>query len=114
MDVRSDTQRQDQERTHPRNNESDAGSRKIMERQFNWYGHLMGRDEEHVPRKVLRTDISTEKIESTTENKTERGVPTGLEKYWAESRRGEGQGDVEKEYLQSNRRPYMMRTGDSR
>ena len=28
MDVRSETQRQDQERTHPRKNESDEGSQK--------------------------------------------------------------------------------------
>ena len=28
MDVRSDTQRQDPERTHPRNDESDAGFQK--------------------------------------------------------------------------------------
>ena len=30
------------------------------------------------------------------------------EKYWTESRRGDGQGDVEKEDHQSYRRPYMM------
>ena len=28
MDVQTDTQRQDKERTHPRNNESDAGCQK--------------------------------------------------------------------------------------
>ena len=33
MDVRSDTQRQDQERTHLRNNESDAGFQNCRERQ---------------------------------------------------------------------------------
>ena len=33
---------------------------------------------------------------------------TRLEKCWAESGRGDGQGDVEKEDLQSYRRPYMM------
>ena len=32
-----------------------------------------------------------------TENKMERRVPTRLEKYWAESGQGGGQGDVEKE-----------------
>ena len=35
-------------------------------------------------------------------------MPTRLEKYWTESGRGDGQGDVEKEDQQSYRRPYMM------
>ena len=35
-------------------------------------------------------------------------VPTRLEKYWAESGRGDRQGDVEKEDQQSYRRHYMM------
>ena len=39
----SDTQRQDEERTHPWNNESGAG----FQRRLNWYGHVMRRDEEH-------------------------------------------------------------------
>ena len=29
----------------------------IAERRLNWYGHGMRRDEEHILRKVLRTDI---------------------------------------------------------
>ena len=29
----------------------------ITERRLNWYGHVMRRDEEHILRKVLRTDI---------------------------------------------------------
>ena len=45
MDVRSDTQRQDRERTHPRNNETDAGCQKITERRLNWYRHVLRRDE---------------------------------------------------------------------
>ena len=44
-----------------------------------------------------------------TEIKMERRMPTRLEKkYWPESGRGDGQGDVEKEDLLSYRRPYMM------
>ena len=43
-----------------------------------------------------------------TENKMERRVSTRLEKYWTESGRGDGQGDVEKEDLPSYRRHYTM------
>ena len=43
-----------------------------------------------------------------TENKMERRVSTRSEKYWTESGRGDGQGDVEKKDHQSYRRPYMM------
>ena len=32
-------------------------SKKITERRFNWYGHVMRRDGEHILRKVLRADI---------------------------------------------------------
>ena len=32
-------------------------SKKITKRRMNWYGHVMRRDEEHIPRKVLSTDI---------------------------------------------------------
>ena len=39
-------------------------------------------------------------------------MPTRHEKYWTESGRGDGQGDVEKEDHQSYRRPYM--TGKAR
>ena len=46
-------------------------------------------------------------IESAVD-KMERRVPTRLEKYWVESGRGDGQGDVEKEDQQPYRRPYMM------
>ena len=35
-----------------------------------------------------------EKEERTSENKMERRMPTRLEKYWTESLRGDGQGDV--------------------
>ena len=38
-----------------------------------------------------------EKEERTTKNKMERRVSTIHEKYWAESGRGDGQGDVNKE-----------------
>ena len=43
-----------------------------------------------------------------TENKIERRVSTRFEKYWTESGRGDGQGDVEKKEHQLYRRPYMM------
>ena len=35
-------------------------------------------------------------------------MSTRSEKYWTESGRGDGQGDVEKKDHQSYRRPYMM------
>ena len=35
-------------------------------------------------------------------------LSTRSEKYWTESGRGDGQGDVEKKDHQSYRRPYMM------
>ena len=38
----------------------------------------------------------------------QRRVPTRHEKYWTESGRGDGQGDVGKEDQQSYRRAYMM------
>ena len=41
-------------------------SKKITERRLNWYGHATRRDEEHILRKVLRTDIP---------GKTKRGRP---------------------------------------
>ena len=31
-------------------------SKKITERRLNWYGHVMRRDGENIPRKVLRAD----------------------------------------------------------
>ena len=38
----------------------------------------------------------------------ERCMSTRFDKYWTESGRGDGQGDVEKKDHQSYRRPYMM------
>ena len=38
----------------------------------------------------------------------ERRMSTRSEKYWTESGRGDGEGDVEKKDHQSYRRPYMM------
>ena len=35
-------------------------------------------------------------------------MSTRFEKFWTESGRGDGQGDVEKKDHQSYRRPYMM------
>ena len=95
MVVRSDTQRQDHERTHPSNNESDAWFQKDHREKIDmvwacdeerWRTHT----EESVEGRYTR-----EREEKTTENKLERRVPARLEKYWAESGRGDGQGDVE-------------------
>ena len=68
----------------------------------------MRRDGEHILRKVLRAGYTREKEERTTENKMERRMSTRFEKYWTESGRGDGQGDVEKKDHQLYRRPYMM------
>ena len=57
MGALSDIHIQDQERTHPRNNESGIGCQQITERRLNWYGHVMRRDEERIVRKMLRTDL---------------------------------------------------------
>ena len=74
MDVRSDTQRQDQERTHPRNTESNAGCQRYHGATIELvgYGHVLRRDEEHIPRKVFRTDIpgKTKRERPTTRWKT--------------------------------------------
>ena len=72
MDVRSDTQREHPERTHPRNNESDAGCQNYhgatieLVRAAYTYGHVLRRDEEHIPRKILRTDIREEGTSETS------------------------------------------------
>ena len=52
-------------------------------------------DEEHILLKERVDDgIHTrEKEERTTENKMERWVPMGHEKYWTENGREDGQGD---------------------
>ena len=56
----------------------------------------------------VESGYTREKEERTTENKMERRVSTRFEKYWTESGRGDGQGDVEKKDHQSYRRSYMM------
>ena len=43
-----------------------------------------------------------------TKSKMERRVSTRFEKYWTDSGRGDGQGNVEKKDHQLYRRPYMM------
>ena len=108
MDVRSDTQRQDQEWTHPRNNKSSAGFQKDHREKIDlvracdeerWWTHT---------EESIESGYTREKEDRTTENKMERRVSTRSEKYWTESGRGDGQGDVEKKDHQSYRRPYMM------
>ena len=93
--MRSNTHIQDQERTHRKDDERGARFQKITERRLNWYGNVVRGDGEHILRKVYITDICTkEKEERTTENTMERCVPTRIEKYWTESGRGDGQGDM--------------------
>ncbi len=114
MDVRSDTQRQDQELTHPRNNKSGAGFQKDHQEKIEL---VRACDEErwrtHTEESV-EGGYTREKEERTTENKMERRVSTKFEKYWTESGRGDGQGDVEKKYHQLYRRPYIMGKPDEK
>ena len=56
----------------------------------------------------IESRYTREKEERTTENQMERCMSTRFDKYWTESGRGDGQGDVEKKDHQSYRRPYMM------
>ena len=78
MDVRSDTQRQDQERTHPRNNKSGAGFKKDHREKIE---PVRACDEErwrtHTEESV-EGGYTTKKEERTTKNKIERRVPTRL------------------------------------
>ena len=73
VDVRSDTQRQDQERTYTYKGKWRRLPETSTERRLNWHAHEM----------------------RTTENEMERRLPTRHEKYRTESGRGDGQGDVE-------------------
>ena len=83
-------------------------SKKITERRLNWYGHVMRRDGEHILRKVLRADIPGKRKRGRPKTRWKHTCQRDLKKYLAESRRGDGQGDVEKKYHQLYRRPYMM------
>ena len=108
MDVRSDTQRQDQEWTHPRNNNSGAGFQKDHREKIEL---VRACDEERWQKHTeesVEGGYTREKEVRTTENKMERRMSTIFEKYWTESGWGDGQGDVEKKDYQSYRRPYMM------
>ena len=57
----------------------------------------MRRDEKCILRKSIENGYYREKEERTTEKKMERPRTTRLAKYWTESGRGDGHGDVEKE-----------------
>ena len=76
-------------------------SKKITERRLIWYGHVMTRDGEHILEESVEGRYTRESEERTTENKMERRVSMRFEKYWVESGRGDGQGDVEKKDHQS-------------
>ena len=78
----SHTQRQDQERIHPWNNEGDTAFQTD-------HGETI---EESVENRYIR-----EKKERTTGNNMERRMPMRHEKYWTESGRGDEQGNMEKE-----------------
>ena len=78
MDVWSDTPRQDQERTHPRNNESDSCLQKD-------HGETLAIElvracDESCTEESIESGYTREKEERTTENKMGRLVPTRLEK----------------------------------
>ena len=60
------------------------------------------RDEEHIPRKVLRTHIPGEK-----EREDDRKQDGKTYETWTWSGRGDGQGDNEKKDNQSHRPPYI-------
>ena len=83
-------------------------SKKITERRLNWYGHVMRERWRTHTEESVEGGYTMEKEERTTENKMERHVSTRFEKYWTESGREDGQGDVEKKDHQLYRRPYMM------
>ena len=104
MDVRSDTQRQDQERTHPRNNKRGADFQKDHREKI----ELVRACDEERRRTHTGENVENGYTREKVENKMERRVPARCEKCRAESGQGDGQGDVEKEDLQSYRRPYMM------
>ena len=82
---------------------SDAGFKKDHREKIE---RVRARDEErwrtHTEESV-EGRYTREKEERTTENKMERRVSTRFEKYWTESRRGDGQGHVDKEDHQSYR-----------
>ena len=67
--------------TNMRDNDSGAGFQKYHEslESNNWYGHVMRRVEDQIPRKVLRTvGYTREREERTTDNKMEGSMPTRL------------------------------------
>ena len=83
-------------------------SKKITERRLIWYGHVMRRDGEHILRKVLRADIPGKRKRGRPKTRWKDACQRDLKKYWTESGRGDGQGDVEKKHHQSYRRSYSM------
>ena len=75
-------------------------SRHVFQNCSEYYYYQSKTDKSHTEESA-ENGYTREKEERTTKNKMERRVPTRLEKYWTESVRGDGQGDVEKEYHQS-------------
>ena len=58
----------------------------------------MRRDEEHILRKVLRKDKTDIPGKGREDDRNQDGKPpTKLDRHWADSGRGDGQVDVEKE-----------------
>ena len=72
-------------------------SKKITERKFNCYGHVMRRDGEHILRKVLRADIPGKRKIGRPKTRWKDACQRDLKRraYWTESGRGEGQGAME-------------------
>ena len=75
MDVPSDTQRQDQGRTHPRNNESGAGFQKDHEETIALVQACDEKRRRTHTEESVEKGYSREKDERTTENKMETLVP---------------------------------------
>ena len=74
----------------------------ITERRSNWYGHVMRRDDEHIPRKVLRADrpIPGKRKKGPPKSRRKDACQRDLKSraYWTESGKDH----------QLYRRPHMM------
>ena len=75
-DLRNDTHIQERERTHTRDKKWRRLPKKNTGRRLNWCGHVMRRDEKHILRKVLGTDIQGNM-------KLKRRVPKINKNYWS-------------------------------
>ena len=81
MDVRSDTQIQDQGTTRVT-----QAARNITARRLNWYGRT------HTEESVKNGYVYRGEGRENDRKQDGKRVPTRLEKYWVQSGRGDGQG----------------------